>query len=149
MSRVDDHASDAIDSEMEQRLLASATDALINAYAPYSQFRVGSCVLTEAGRVYSGANVENQSYGLTICAERAAICTAVAAEGPRMSLVAIAVVTDPRQACSPCGACRQVIAEFGRGSLVIYHGPDGWIRTPIADLLPDTFGLSLPGAAVQ
>src|SRR5215831_15980090 len=100
-------------SEDERRELARmAEDAIDRAYAPYSGFHVGAAVLTEAGNRYTGCNVENASYGLTTCAERVAVFAAVAAEGPAMRLRAVAVRCDGDAACSPCGACRQVVNEF-------------------------------------
>ena len=117
---------------------------LDKAYAPFSQFHVGAAVLTQRGNVYGGCNVENSSYGLTTCAERSAICAAVAAEGPRMKIHAIAVcaVHEGRdQAASPCGGCRQVIFEFGAQALVLFQGPSGPQQLSIADLLPGGFRL--------
>jgi len=111
------------------------------AYAPYSHFRVGAAVLTEKGNIFSGVNVENASYGLAVCAERAAIFTAVAQEGPEMRLQALAVVSDAAGPCPPCGACRQVIFEFGPDAWVIFQGPDGLEEVPIARLLPGAFSL--------
>lgn len=88
-----------------------------NAHAPYSKFKVGAVVVTEDGRVFSGCNVENLSYGLTICAERVAVGTAVATGAKR--IVAVAVVADTQEPISPCGACRQVLAEFGDPELML------------------------------
>ena len=93
-----------------RKLIAAAKVAQRNAYAPYSKFRVGAALLTKSGKVYTGVNVENASYGLTTCAERVALTKAVS-EGHR-KFHAIAVVA-PSNALSPCGACRQVLAEFG------------------------------------
>ena len=98
-------------------------------------------MLTEAGRVFGGANVENASYGLSLCAERAAVAAAVAGEGPGMRVRAIAVASDQAGAFAPCGACRQVIMEFGPGALVIFEGEDGLVTAPIAELLPQAFRL--------
>ena len=92
------------------RLLAAAKAAQRRAHAPYSQFRVGAALLTKSGQIYTGCNVENASYGLTICAERVAVTKAVS-EGHRQ-FQAIAVIA-PSKALSPCGACRQFLAEFG------------------------------------
>ena len=120
-------------------LLAAAQTATHNAHAPYSRFFVGAAVLLDSGEVFTGCNVENASYGLTICAERNAIFAAVAAKG-RISIRAIAAVNSVGTACSPCGACRQVIAEFSRPeTLVYYQGQHGIIETTIAELLPDSF----------
>lgn len=122
-------------------LLNAAKAALRHAYAPYSKFHVGAAVLTETGNIYSGCNVENASYGLTNCAERTAIFTAVAAEGPKMRVRAIAVWSDPECACAPCGACRQVIHEFGRDAVVFYQGANGVEEKRTSELLPAGFDL--------
>jgi homotetrameric cytidine deaminase len=89
-----------------------------NAYAPFSNFRVGAAILTTKGQVFAGCNVENSSYGLTNCAERTAIFSAVAKAGPQLEIVAVAVVNDQGEPCSPCGACRQVIYEFGPRAVI-------------------------------
>jgi cytidine deaminase len=123
----------------DSELIALATDARTRAYAPYSQYAVGAALLTASGRVYTGCNVENASYGLTICAERTAAVKAVC-DGQR-EFVAIAVVTDNGQA--PCGACRQVLSEFGPEMRVLVAAADGRYRdTSLPDLLPDHFGPS-------
>lgn len=130
--------------DVQQRLLQAARRALENAYAPFSRFQVGSAVLTAGGGIYTGCNVENSSYGLTICAERAAVFAAVAAEGPEMKISAIAVRARHNgrdQAASPCGACRQVIFEFGPDVVVLFEGPSGPQQTTISDLLPGGFRL--------
>ena len=112
-----------------------------NAYAPYSKFRVGSAVLTTTGKVFVGCNVENASYGMTNCAERTAIFSAVAELGSKLELSAVAVVNDHGVPCSPCGACRQVIYEFGPEAIVLFQGKKGWTESPITDLLPEGFRL--------
>ena len=112
------------------------------AYAPYSRFRVGAALLTTRGKVFSGCNVENASYGMTNCAERTAIFSAVAQLGPKWKIRAIAVVNDHGVPCSPCGACRQVIFEFGENAIVIFKGQKGYQQLPISDLLPESFRLS-------
>lgn len=108
-----------------------------HAYAPYSRFRVGAAVLAEDGRVFVGCNVENSSFGLTVCAERHAVAAAVAA-GARP--VAVAVVGDTDH-LPPCGACRQVLAEFAAEMPVVLGTPDGssWHVTSLAELLPNQF----------
>jgi cytidine deaminase len=128
---------------LKSQLLEAARGVLDKAYAPYSRFRVGAALLTATGAVFSGANVENASYGLTLCAERAAVAAAVAGEGPGMKIRAIAVVCDAPGACPPCGACRQVIQEFGGGdTVVIFYGPEGLVQRPLGELLPAGFHLS-------
>ena len=109
------------------------------AHAPYSKFRVGAALLTSTGRIFSGCNVENASYGLTNCAERTAIFTAVAQLGPAMQIRAIAVANDHGVPCSPCGACRQVIYEFGPDATVFFQGAKGWKASHITKLLPEGF----------
>jgi cytidine deaminase len=126
---------------LRSQLLQAARQVLEQAYAPYSLFRVGAALLTRQGGVFTGANVENASYGLTLCAERAAIAAAVAAEGPGLEIRALAVVSESQEACPPCGACRQVILEFGKKALIIFKGPDGLVEMPVEDLLPAAFGL--------
>jgi cytidine deaminase len=113
-------ASSLSESERD-RLISAAEDAARNAYAPYSRFQVGAAVLTSSGQIYAGCNVENASYGLTICAERVALFSAVATEGPDgFGVRAIAVATSTRAPAPPCGACRQVMAEFGLDAEVFF-----------------------------
>ncbi len=131
----------AISENERTRLMAAAREAVAQAYAPYSGVKVGAAVLTERGRVVVGANVENASYGLTLCAERAAVAAAVAAEGPEMRLRAVAVASDRSGAFAPCGACRQVIREFGPEVRVIFQGEAGLREAPISELLPYAFHL--------
>ena len=127
--------------EQRKRLLRAARVAMKNAYAPYSKFRVGAALLTTKGEVFSGCNVENASYGMTNCAERTAIFSAVAKSGPKIKIRAIAVVNDKGVPCSPCGACRQVIYEFGPEATVYFQGAEGPKQAAITDLLPEGFRL--------
>ncbi|MEQ8848720.1 cytidine deaminase [Botrimarina sp.] len=124
----------------EQELIDAASAARANAYAPFSEYKVGAAVRDDRGRVTAGANVENSSYGLTICAERVAIGAAVAAGAKR--IVAAAVVTDG--AAAPCGACRQFLFELGPDCRVLLVGADGAVRSArtIGELLPDGFRLA-------
>lgn len=122
-----------------ERLLQAARDVMQRAYAPYSRFRVGAALLTADGKLFTGCNVENASYGLTNCAERTAIFSAIAEAGPGLKIQAIAVVNDQDVPCSPCGACRQVIAEFGPEAVVIFPAADGWKELSIGELLPEGF----------
>ena len=124
-----------------KRLLKAARATMKNAHAPYSNFRVGSALLTTKGKIFSGCNVENASYGMTNCAERTAIFSAVAALGPKIEIAAIAVVNDKGVPCSPCGACRQVIYEFGPNAIVFFQSADGEKQAHITDLLPEGFRL--------
>ncbi|HET9028963.1 MAG TPA: cytidine deaminase [Candidatus Aquilonibacter sp.] len=118
-------------------LLSAARDVRDRAYAPYSNFRVGAALDIGDGNVILGANVENASYGLGICAERAAVAAAVSA-GFRQ-FVAIAVAGPDGELTSPCGACRQVLAEFNPTMTVVFTGPDGPVTTTVAELLPHSF----------
>jgi cytidine deaminase len=127
-------------------LIAAARAVREQAYAPYSHFRVGAAVLTAEGQVYTGCNVENASYGLTICAERAAVCAAVAAGARR--IVAVAVVAGHQAPTPPCGACRQVLAEFGPDMAVALAAANPTlppVPTTLTDLLPLAF-INLPEA---
>ena len=127
-----------LDALQQERLVAAATAVRANAYVRASGFAVGAAVLAADGRVFVGCNVENASYGLTICAERAAVCAAVAAGVQQ--LVAVAVVTDLPDPARPCGACRQVLAEFGPGmDVVLANRAGARMLTSMAALLPDPF----------
>jgi cytidine deaminase len=122
-----------------RRLEACARAAAEASYSPYSKFRVGTAVLTDSGRIYSGCNVENASYGLCNCAERTAIFTAVAS-GER-KLRAVAVYTPTPTPTMPCGACRQVINEFGPQAIVISVCKSARrIETTLPALLSEAFG---------
>jgi cytidine deaminase len=123
------------------RLIQSAREAMRHAYAPYSHFKVGAALLTAVGEIFHGCNVENASYGLTNCAERTAIFSAVAHRGSALKIRAIAVVNDQDVPCSPCGACRQVIYEFGPDATIIFPSASGWKEAPISELLPEGFRL--------
>lgn len=120
-----------------------AREIAAHAYAPYSSFNVGCALETASGRIYEGCNVENASYGLTMCAERNAMFQAVAAEGPGVKVIRLAVSCLGHE-FPPCGACRQVIAEFSRpgGQTAITYLRQGQLVTrTIAELLPEAFGL--------
>ena len=122
-------------------LLEQAKAAATKAYAPYSQFQVGCALLTAAGNIYTGCNVENASYGLTICAERNTIFHAVSKEGPGMKIASLAVIA-LGQEFPPCGACRQVIAEFAGPEVEVWFLRDGKpIAMTMAELLPASFRL--------
>jgi cytidine deaminase len=120
------------------KLLAAARAVRARAHAPYSKFRVGAAVLDERGRIHVGCNVENASFGLTVCAERNAVAAAVAAGAQRIRAVAVCTATG----ATPCGACRQVIAERGAATTAILIArPAGAARaTTLGALLPEAFG---------
>jgi len=124
-----------------ERLLRAARQVMKKAYAPFSKFRVGAAILTSKGQTFVGCNVENSSYGMTNCAERTAIFSAIAKDGPDLEIQAVAVANDHGVPCSPCGACRQVIYEFGPHAVVFYQGEKGAKQSLIADLLPEGFRL--------
>jgi cytidine deaminase len=122
-----------------KKLKKAATAASKRAYAPYSGFRVGAAVLGASGRIYAGCNIENASYGLSNCAERTAIFSAIAAGEKQLKCVV--VYTPTKTATAPCGACRQVIHEFGPGARVIsFCAARDEIDVSIEALLPGAFG---------
>lgn len=122
-----------------QELMNRAVEASKNSYSPYSKFAVGACLLTENGNVYSGCNFENSSFGLTICAERNAVGSAIAAGDKKIK--AIAIYSPNAQYCYPCGACRQVLHEFKseKGLDVITSGDEGLKISSLDELLPEGF----------
>lgn len=122
----------------DEMLIEAAKRAREKAYVPYSTFPVGAALITEDGTLFTGCNIENASFGLTNCAERTAIFKAVS-EGHR-KFTAIAVVADTPEACSPCGACRQVMSEFGPDARVILTNLRGHtLVTTVRELLPGAF----------
>jgi cytidine deaminase len=134
-----------MNNDQIDRLVEAASAVRDRAYAPYSGYRVGAAVLTADGRVFTGCNVENASYGLGVCAERHAVAAAVAGGG--RNLVAVAVVTTSSPPASPCGACRQVLAEFGNLEVVMANIGGERRRTTVAELLPDAFDPATLAAA--
>jgi cytidine deaminase len=132
-----------IDEVFIDQLIAEARKARASAYAPYSDYRVGAAIATEDGRIFTGCNVENASYGATICAERMAIGAMVVAGASKP--VACAIVTGGTKPGSPCGMCRQVLVEFTRDMPVVLvaEAASGESRreTTLADLMPDVFEL--------
>lgn len=127
----------------DEDLIAAARAAADNAYAPYSRFPVGAALRFADGSVVTGANVENASYGLALCAETVAVAKAMA-EGVRGGLVAVAVTGPGREPLTPCGRCRQVLNELaalgGTDPEVLCVGPEDVRRTTLSALLPDAFG---------
>ncbi|AFM01915.1 MULTISPECIES: cytidine deaminase [Desulfitobacterium] len=128
-----------IPPELIEELIRRAQEAYKNAYVPYSHYPVGAATLWESGRIIAGCNVENASYGLTICAERNSVFHAAYHGERRLRAVAVAVPTDVFP--SPCGACRQVLREFSQDCLVILVNGKGQTKmTRLNTLLPDSFG---------
>lgn len=123
----------------DKALIELAKQARAHAYAPYSGFAVGAAALSADGRVFLGCNIENASYGLTNCAERTAIFSAIAAGAKE--LVALAVVADGEQPCSPCGACRQVVAEFAVKRIILANLAGKSRVVTAEELLPYAFSL--------
>ena len=126
-----------------EELLNIAKEVSKNSYSPYSKFPVGACVLYENGNTYSGCNIENSSYGLSLCAERNAISTAIAA-GETSNLVKIAIYSPKSSKCYPCGACRQWLQEFEQGQdiQILLESDSGEIlEYGINELLPHSFNL--------
>lgn len=127
-----------ITNEMQETLIQQAVQAMQWAYAPYSNYAVGAAVLTSSGKVYDGVNVENAVYPLTLCAERVAIFKAVSQGEKKFDAIAVAT----KNGGTPCGACRQVMAEFGTDTVVLIANGAGELlqKYTVAELLPDSFG---------
>jgi cytidine deaminase len=122
-----------------QDLFEAATRARKNAYAPYSRYRVGAAIRLEDGSVFSGCNVENSTYGATTCAEQIAVFKAVSEKG-KIRIAEVMVITESDPPASPCGICRQVLAEFGPKAVIHASNPKGRIKTlKLGSLLPDAF----------
>ncbi len=128
----------------ERLLVEAAAEAAKRAYARYSSYAVGAAVRSETGRIYMGCNVENASYGATICAERSAVFALIVA-GER-EIRAVSVFTTAPPLAMPCGMCRQVISEFSEDATVLVAGPGGVLRRSFAGLFPEAFRLPRPGA---
>ena len=124
---------------MDKELLEAALAARERAYAPYSKFLVGAAVRAESGKIYTGCNIENASYGLTVCAERNALFSAVGA-GER-KFTALCVVGDTEEPISPCGACRQVMAEFKVPCIILANLKGDVKEYTLGELLPLSFNL--------
>jgi cytidine deaminase len=122
---------------MSDSLVGRARAVMANAYAPYSKFHVGAAIEADDGSVHVGCNVENASYGLTICAERMAVGAAVAAGKRTLKRIAVATAVEPP--ATPCGACRQLLAEFGLDLEIIAAGPTSERRWRLRELLPEAF----------
>lgn len=125
--------------EEYKKLISEAEKAREGAYTPYSKFKVGAAVLSVDGKIFTGCNIENASFGLAVCAERVAIFKAISEGSTKFE--AIAVVGDTDKPCSPCGACRQVISEFGKDIPLIMANLKGDVKIKkIKELLPEAFG---------
>jgi cytidine deaminase len=120
-------------------LMGAAREAAEKAYAPYSRFRVGAAILTEGGAVHAGCNVENASYGMSICAERNAATTMVSADQDDRKIRSVAIFSPNASPCFPCGACRQFLREFGCEEVVV-EDASGLRRYPFEEILPNSFG---------
>jgi cytidine deaminase len=136
-----------ISPAQQTELLAAAQQAAQHAYAPYSGFRVGAALLLDNGEIVTAANVENASYGLSICAERSAVARAIAQHGPKLRITAVAVTNLNNAPSSPCGACRQVLSEFMPPDGLVLFPFDGTPETRIqthtlAELFPVGFNLA-------
>lgn len=130
------------DDGADARLLEAAKSVREHAYAPYSGFRVGAAIESDSGRVYVGANVENASYGATVCAERSAVAAMVAAGEKR--IVRVAVYAEGPELSMPCGMCRQVLVEFGKDAGVVVGGLAGTRSTTLTALMPEPFIFEAP-----
>lgn len=128
-----------LDDSQKKELIEIAKTASVNAYAPYSKFKVGAALLAQSGKIYSGCNVENASYSMTICAERNAVFQAIA-NGER-NYAAIAIYVDSDLSFPPCGACRQVLSEFANDLVVIISNRVNSNDTTLSKLLPERFSL--------
>jgi cytidine deaminase len=127
-----------------ETLLAKAREAAQNSYSPYSGFKVGAALQLTNGEIVTGTNVENVSYGLTICAERSALVRAVSVFGPDIRIAAVAVANLNNAASPPCGACRQVLAEFALPDApVTFPAADGMRTMAFSDVLPLAFDMKL------
>ena len=127
-----------MDTETLDRLLDAATEACAHSYSPYSGFPVGAAVLASNGNIYAGTNIENASYGATMCAERVAVFKAVSEGADK--ILAVTVYTSAADYAFPCGMCLQVISEFAEDIPVIVAGDSGIKRFTLSELLPHRFG---------
>lgn len=129
-----------ISNDLKEKLIALAKAAQEKAYVPYSKFPVGAALITEDGDIFTGCNVENISYGLSLCGERTAIVKMISEKGPQTKIKVIANTTKADIACSPCGACRQFIQEFTTpDAVVIYKGEKDYVAVPASSILPGAF----------
>lgn len=135
--------SGPLDERERDELLSAALEASATAFAPWSEFSVGAALLTSSGELYRGCNIENSSFGLTMCAERVAAFSALSVLGrDRLEVRALAIATPAAKPCPPCGACRQVLAQLAPNAIVIFDDGSGIRQVSVGDLLPDSFDLS-------
>jgi homotetrameric cytidine deaminase len=136
--------SSAVTSTQLKALLNAARKAAKKSYSPYSGFKVGAALQLSNGEIVTGTNVESISYGLTICAERSALVSAVSRFGPKLRIQAVAVTNLNGGASPPCGACRQLLTEFIEPDApVIFPAVEGMLTMTFAELLPQAFGIKL------
>ena len=129
-----------ISKDLQDKLISLAKEAQKKAYVPYSNFHVGAAILSDDGDIFTGCNIENVCYALSLCGERTAIFKMMSEKGPHAKIKAIAVSTETDMHAPSCGSCRQVIQEFSTPeTIVIYKSSDGYKAVPIAELLPDAF----------
>lgn len=147
MPEANPSAAPAMTAAQKEQLRQRAREAAERSYAPYSRFRVGAALLLRDGSVVTGCNVENVSYRLTCCAEQSALARAVSEHGPAIRLAAVAIANLNGTASTPCGACRQTLAEFADATLpVLYPGDQGEAQeTALGTLLPHAFQLQGAG----
>lgn len=126
---------------MDYEILSQkAFEAKKNSYSPYSQFKVGACVLTESGKMFTGCNIENAAYGPSICAERVALTKAISEVGVKDKIVAIAIITDSNTFSFPCGVCRQVMDEFNKDmDIIICKSVNEFKIYKLSEILPHSF----------
>lgn len=129
-----------ISNDLQDTLIAHAKEAQEKSYSPYSNFSVGAALITEEDEIFTGSNIENISYGLSMCGERTAIFKMISEKGSKAKIKALAVATKANIPRSPCGACRQVIQEFSTSDMVvIYKAQAGYVKTLMTHLLSDAF----------
>ncbi len=128
--------------QIEEDLISKAKEASEKAYAPFSNFPVGAAILNDKGQIFSGCNVENSSYGLTICAERNAVFQAVAQQGPELKITKVAIFTPTEVITPPCGACLQVLSEFAHNLEITISNQNGELKKfNLDELMPFRFKL--------
>ena len=123
--------------ELENKLIQSARDVSLKSYSPYSKFKVGCAILSSGAEIFTGCNIENISFGLTICAERAAVFNAINKIGPELKIMKVVIYTPTGKPITPCGACRQVLGEFGNDTEILsVCNSEMTLRYTLKELLP-------------